>query len=146
VTAPVAAIEAPASRVEALAGRAEVIAPLQGADAPNVPTVPTGEAAPSTSVRVRVRATPPAEVYWGDRRLGSSEGGAFEFPRGAAPIKLILRAEGYRSTELDVAPDADRELSAALVKRPPPSQAVPAASPSARARPPVSRDLENPFD
>ncbi|HEU4533680.1 MAG TPA: hypothetical protein VFS00_06165, partial [Polyangiaceae bacterium] len=91
---------------------------------------------------------PPAEVFLGERRLGAS-GEALAVPRGEQPIKLTLRAEGYRPHDVELRPNADREVSASLVKKtaapaPAPSAAAPSAAPKARPR--VSSDLENPFD
>ncbi|MCU0686106.1 MAG: protein kinase [Polyangiaceae bacterium] len=111
---------------------------------------PAGREA-GTSVRVLVRSTPAAEVYRGERRLGSS-GEAFEVPRGEQAFKLTLRAEGYRPFELEVKPSADREMAVTLVKKTSTASPVAPASgaasggslPKARLR--VSSDLENPFD
>ncbi len=157
--------QAPMTTAESGGGRGEALSSLRaGGEGPAAPSA----VAAGASVRVRVRATPAADVYWGERRLGGSEGGAFEVPRGTNPIKLTLKAEGYKPTELDLTPDADRELAAVLVKKPtwsPPPAPSPSPSPSpspaastspspaastapssSRARPRVSRDLENPFD
>jgi eukaryotic-like serine/threonine-protein kinase len=85
-----------------------------------------------SSVRVRVRATPPADVYWGEHRLGHSEAGPLDVPRGASPVRLTLRAEGYEPTELEMTPDADNELTAVLVKKAPPSPGPSSSGPGGR--------------
>jgi hypothetical protein len=128
---PSASVAAPARpSASGPGGRAEAAAG-PGAEGPG------GEAPPATaaaSVRVLVRATPPAEVYWGERRVGHTSAPVV-LPRGERAVRLTLRAEGHRPFELEVTPDADRELTAVLRR-----------APAGRGRARVSSDLENPFD
>ncbi len=63
---------------------------------------------------------------------------AISLPRSDEPMRLVLRAEGYRDLHVVVTPDRDQIFSAQLEPQPPPKVAEPVAEPAPEAAPPKS--------
>ncbi|NUP07020.1 MAG: serine/threonine protein kinase [Polyangiaceae bacterium] len=90
--------------------------------APVVSSAPAIESAsaalPSPNIKLTIAATPAdADIYLGSKKLGSATE-ALELPRGTKSVKLIVQRKGYLPKIVEVVPDRDIELKAALQPAP----------------------------
>jgi serine/threonine-protein kinase len=120
--------------------RAEPPALLPVAD----PPAPQPQPVPPVSLQINT-GTVVATVLDGDGRvLGTTDVGV-SVPRGAEPIALVLRADGYQDLPLEVTPDRDQTIdrAGALRKRPAgkPDKAPTKSTPTPTKKPPDNSDL-----
>jgi serine/threonine-protein kinase len=103
------------------------------ADGPAVDRPDVG-VAPAAFVSVMVWTRPgDVEIWQGDRMLGLSSA-PLQLARGAAPVELRLKKDGFADATVSVTPDHDQGVDATLV--PPPPARASASSPAASSAPP----------
>jgi eukaryotic-like serine/threonine-protein kinase len=109
--------------------------------ATSVATAATAVVAPAPveqEIEIEVRSAPDkAEVYVGAERLGVVPG-PFKVKRGTTPIKLTIKADGYKPQEIEITPDKNVAIPVPLTKI-----AAPAVRPNKGKS--GAGDLENPF-
>jgi len=109
--------------------------PASGPTAVLVP-LPPPSAALSADVAVTVESNVATSSVWlAGKRLGDAPG-PLMLPRGTDPVTLLVKADGYAPSSVDVVPTRDVVVAVRLAK-------VAAITGSSRHR--VSKDLENPF-
>jgi hypothetical protein len=75
-------------------------------------------ATPPAEVEVTVKATPAgADVFAGSEKLGAAPG-PFRIKRGDASVKLTVKANGYKSQDIEVTPSANSIVQVSLTKIP----------------------------
>jgi hypothetical protein len=88
--------------------------PTVGA-APAVSSAPAVTPAPA-DVEVTVQSTPAgADVYLGNEKLGKAPG-PIRMKRSEDKVKLTLKVDGYKPSEVEVTPSANAVISVTLVK------------------------------
>ncbi|MGD0524000.1 MAG: serine/threonine-protein kinase [Polyangiaceae bacterium] len=129
----VAQSHAPVSASAAVSASAPAPA---SASAPAPASASASASALSPSVAVTVESNVAgASVWLGGKRLGDASG-PLALPRGDQGVTLVVKADGYAPSSVDVVPTGDVVVAVKLVKL--------AAAPSGSTRR-VSKDLENPF-
>ena len=91
----------PAATPEAAPSAAPAVTAASSASAAVVVTPETAE------IEVTIQSTPPhADVYLGTEKLGSAPG-PLKLKRGDRPVKLTIKADGFKPAEVDVTPTAN---------------------------------------
>jgi eukaryotic-like serine/threonine-protein kinase len=115
------------------------LAPMAGAEAPSqrLPSASgVGMAPASDSVTLTVQAQPPdADVYVGDVRLGAASA-PIRLSRSSVARLLTIKAAGFSAATVEVVPTADATVAVTLKPQPPRM---------GKARPQLSKDLEDPY-
>ncbi len=137
----------------AITATATTASPKAPAASPSGPTVAPADPAVQPSdeavVPVRIDATPDsAEVFLGDQKLGPARDG-IKLKRGAAKVKLTVKAAGFASQDVEVEPGKDAAVTVKLsplatsggaARVPGPAGTVPASGTKAPARKPKGGD------
>jgi serine/threonine-protein kinase len=115
---------------------ASTLPPPPSAPGAALAPLPPSSAALSVDVAVTVQSNVAGSSVWlAGKRVGDAPG-PLMLPRGGAPVTLLVKAEGYAPSSVDVVPAGDLVVAVRLTK-------VAATAGSSVRR--VSKDLENPF-